>query len=102
MRVEDLEEALRAAASTFRAATSDERSRMAKSVRALARRLVAARRHLLKSELLHTETASAERASPREPQVSALRKRLEALEASGIETVFLEFGVGDIRRTTGG
>ena len=92
-RVEDCENALRAAGAAFRAAEAVTKMKKAKSVRVLAGRLVSARRHQLKTQLLKAQGASADRAQAHEAEISSLLARLEALDRNGLDMVLAEFGL---------
>ena len=97
-RVEDCEEALRTAASAFRGAEAADQEAKAKNVRAVAKRLVSTRRHLTKARLLTLEGGAADEAAGHRQEISSLRKRLELLDANGVDDVLAEFGVEDAGR----
>jgi hypothetical protein len=92
-RVADCEEALRTAAAALHGADPADQKRKAKNVRAGAKRLVSARRHLMKARLLGLEAGAADEAAAHQQEISSLRERLEALDAHGLEDVLVEFGV---------
>jgi hypothetical protein len=97
-RVEDCEEALRTAASAFRGAEPAEQTPRAKNVRAVAKRLVSARRHWTKARLLSLEGGAVDEAVAHRQEISSLRERLERLDANGVADVLAEFGVDDAGR----
>jgi hypothetical protein len=90
-RVEDLEAALRQAVHAFRMTISEpERRKKAKSIRNLAKRLLSARRHMLRARVAATEVFA-----QRGREIESLREREAAAAEEGVLGILAEFDAQD-------
>lgn len=95
--VQDVEQALRHAIDAFRLATSEqERHGKAKSVRNLAKRLLSARRRLLKAKIVAAQRVrSAEAMEARAREIASLQDHHAESLQQGIADILSEFGAPD-------
>jgi hypothetical protein len=92
----DAEELLRHAVSAFRNAPTADRLRKGKAVRALAKRLCAARVHFLKAEITAATDPAMDDTQPgRARQIARLEEALSVVQQGGIPAILTEFSAND-------
>jgi hypothetical protein len=93
-RVAELDSQLRHAISVLRAIEDDsDRMKRAKSVRKLAKRLLAARARCIKAKLASAEIHDA--IGKGLGDVASLRQHLASIEEGGLDAILAEFGVAE-------
>ena len=98
--VEDAEKLLNHAASVFRDSTAAARPRKAKAVRALAKRVHAARIRFLRAQIRKaSDPAISEAKRVRAKEIAKLEEALALAQADGIDGILHEFSAGDARQT---
>ena len=98
--VEDAEKLLSHAASVFRDSAAATRPKKAKAVRALARRLHAARIRFLRAQIREASgPAVGEAKGAYVKNIAKLEEALEVVQADGIDGILREFSAGDARQT---
>ena len=89
-KAKDCEKLLRAA--ILAAAGAEKEQANGNKIRSIAKRLVSARRHLLKSQLMELEGCSADKTATNSVKISSLQARLEDLDEKGVSGILGEFG----------
>jgi len=101
-RLADVEETLRGAISAFRTASIDERSKKAKAIGNLVKRLISVRARYAKAKLVvASQVGTSEAMEHRAAEVATLNRKLELLKSIHPTVVLKEFGAEDLTDSLG-